>query len=132
MSVESFALACKSLAVWDNLCKGTLARLGARPEAKEAVFEKVKAGKYDAMIMLCTDFDEDASETDLTGFDKYLAESLPMVDETMRLSSKEPYEAASAVVCPGLGGANAALSNEEWWTERFESEAKKYGHCLKK
>ena len=126
MPPESFALACKSLAMWCNLKDGVLKRLGAREEAMLTTYAKIKSGKYDAEnVQFCREFDEDTTETDVAQFDKYLASALGMVEDAMRLSTEELPQAASAAAFPAGG---VGKSNEDWWTERFEFEVKKYDH----
>ena len=123
ITADAHALACKAVGFWWRVKEGPLKRLGVPADAMETTYAKVLAGKYDAdVVNFARDFDEDTSETDIAAFDKYLQETMTMVADCVRLGT--PTTPASPAACPGAPPVD--LNNEEWWTERFEFEVKKY------
>ena len=123
ITADAHALACKAVGFWWRVKEGPLKRLGVPADAMETTYAKVLAGKYDAdVVNFARDFDEDTSETDIAAFDKYLQEAMTMIDDCVRLGTTTTP--ATPAACPGAPSVN--LSNEEWWTERFEFEVKRY------
>ena len=123
ITADAHALACKAVGFWWRVKEGPLKRLGVPADAMETTYAKVLAGKYDAdVVNFARDFDEDTSETDIAAFDKYLQEAMTMIDDCVRLGTTTTP--ATPAACPGAPSVN--LSNEEWWTERFEFEVKRF------